>query len=182
MDSFTLNKIIGAVLFTMLGVFGLSLLAEALYEAETPEKPGYAVAVAQTKGHGDEAKKPDAAVVSIGALLTSASAEKGQAATKSCKACHTFEKGGKKKVGPNLWNIVGRKIASVGGFAYSKAIKAKSGEEWSFDNLNAFLTKPKAFIPGTKMGFGGLKKDAKRANVIAYLRSLSDAPKPLPAK
>jgi cytochrome c len=112
-------------------------------------------------------------------LLASASAEKGMATAKQCQACHTFEKGGPNRVGPNLYGIVDRPRASKPGFNYSAAIKAKGGK-WSYDELNHFLTNPRSYIPGTNMTFAGLPRDGQRADVIAYLRTLADSPVPLP--
>ena len=112
--------------------------------------------------------------------MQTASAEKGQAAAKVCQTCHTFEKGGPNRVGPNLYGIVGdHKGEGRNGFNFSAAIKAKGGT-WTIDDLNQFITNPKGFIPGTAMGFAGIQKDSQRADVIAYLNSLSDNPKPLP--
>ena len=112
-------------------------------------------------------------------LLASASVEKGQAAAKQCQSCHTFEKGGANRVGPNLWGIVGRPKASVAGFNYSAAMKAKGGN-WSFDDLNKFLASPRGFIQGTNMSFAGLARDSQRADLIGYLRAQADSPVPLP--
>lgn len=179
MDSFEFNKIAGAVLGTLLVTFGLGIVAEEIFHGEAPEKPGYAIEVAESEAEG-EAAAPQAAVP-IAALLQTADAARGQAAAKPCLACHTFENGGQNKVGPNLWNIVNRPIASHPGFAYSEAVKAKSGEQWSFEALNSFIQNPRAFAPGTKMTYAGMKKDETRADLLAYMRSLSDNPAPLPA-
>lgn len=111
------------------------------------------------------------------AMLASATAEAGKKVSKKCAACHSFTKGGPNKVGPNLWNIVGGKAASVAGYKYSGAMKDMAAN-WEFEELNKFLFKPKAYLKGTKMSFAGLKKSSDRAAIIAYLTALSDSPKP----
>jgi cytochrome c len=177
MNSFELNKILGAVLFTGLCVLALNITAGALFAPVKPEKPGYAVAVPEKKGTGParpaEPEKP------IAELLASASVEKGQTAAKKCAACHSFEKSGPNKVGPNLWGIVGHKVAAHAGFDYSAAMKAKGGE-WTFEALNTYLKNPRADVPGTKMAFAGIPRDSERADLINYLRTLADNPLPLP--
>jgi cytochrome c len=178
MDSFELNKIIGAVLATCIVLLVTNFTANALFAAKPPEKPGFAIA-AKEEGGGKEAPKA-APSEPIEKLLQTASAEKGQAAAKVCQTCHTFEKNGPNRVGPNLYGIVGdHRGEDRNGFNFSAAMKAKGGT-WTYDDLNAFLTNPKAFIPGTAMGFAGIQKDSQRADVIAYLRTLSDNPVPLP--
>ena len=111
--------------------------------------------------------------------MASASVEKGQATAKQCGACHTFEKNGPNRVGPNLYGIIGDHKGEGRGFNFSAAMKAKGGT-WSYDDLNQFIANPKGFVPGTAMGFAGIQKDSERADVIAYLRSLADSPVPLP--
>jgi cytochrome c len=179
MNSFELNKILGAVLATCLILLALNIGASALFAPEKPAKPGYAIAVKET----GEGGKPAAAEPEkpIAVLLASASAEKGAAAAKQCASCHTFEKGGPNRVGPNLSDIVGHERGTGrGGFNFSAAMKAKGGQ-WTYDELNKFLKDPRGYIPGTNMTFAGLSRDSQRADVIAYLRSLSDNPQPLPA-
>ncbi len=179
MNSFELNKILGAILGTCLIVLALNIGAGAIFAPEKPAKPGYDIAVQQHDegtAAATAAKEPEQP---IEALLASASAEKGQATAKQCQACHTVEKGGPNRVGPNLWGIVDRPRASEAGFNYSAAMKAKGGK-WSYDELNKFLTNPRGYIPGTAMTFAGLSREQQRADVIAYLRTLADRPAPLP--
>tara|TARA_B100001146_G_scaffold43649_1_gene37281 strand:- start:732 stop:1262 length:531 start_codon:yes stop_codon:yes gene_type:complete len=123
--------------------------------------------------------KPAVPEQPLNVLLATANVDKGKKVAKKCVACHSFESGGKKKVGPNLYNIMGKNRAGASGFAYSSAIKTMGGK-WGFEDMNAFLKKPKKFMPGTKMSFSGLKKAGDRAAVILYLRSFSDSPVTLP--
>ncbi|MDA0229662.1 MAG: cytochrome c family protein [Proteobacteria bacterium] len=122
---------------------------------------------------GTHAAEEIVASVSIDQLLAVADMAKGQKTFKKCSACHTVDQGGKNKVGPNLWNIVGRGVAVVEGFNYSDAM-ASHGGSWSIAALNEFLANPKGTVPGTKMSFAGVKKDGDRANVMLYLQSLSE--------
>ena len=178
MDSFELNKILGAILATCILVLVTSFASHAVFAPKMPERPGFEIAVKE-EAHGDA---PAAAAPSepIEKLLQTASVEKGAAAAKKCAACHTFEKGGPNRVCPNLWGTVNEKKGEgKGGFNFSAAMKSKGGT-WTFDDLNKFIANPKGFVPGTAMGFAGIQKDSERADVIAYLRSLSDKPVPLP--
>jgi cytochrome c len=182
MDSFEFNKIAGAVLGTALVVIGLSELSKIIYHVEKPEKQGYAIEVAEAEpAGGTEAEAPAAPAESLGTLLASADATKGQAVFKACAACHDPSNGGPNKVGPNLWGIVGRNHGIHEGFTYSEAMAALKDKPWTYEALNAFLTSPKTAVPGTKMAYGGLKKDTDRANLLAYLATLSDSPVPFPA-
>lgn len=182
MNSFEFNKIAGAVLATALVVFGLKELSNIVYHAEAPEKPGYAIEVAEAETGGEEAGGGEAApAVSLGTLLASADVAKGQSAARACAACHDFTKGGPNKVGPNLWGIVGRPHGVHEGFSYSEAMAALKDVPWSYEALDAFMLNPKAAIPGTKMVYGGMKKAEDRANLLAYLATLADTPVPFPA-
>ena len=177
MDSFEFNKIAGALLATCLFLVALNLAAGAIYAPTKPAKPGYEIELPKPSS-GGEAAKP-APEEPFDKLLASASIERGQASAKVCTTCHTFDKGGPNKLGPNLWGVVGRPRASEPGFNYSAAMKAKGGD-WTLDDLNKFLENPRGYIPGTAMGFAGFSKASQRADVIDYLNSLSDNPKPLP--
>lgn len=176
MNSFELNKVLGAVLGTCLVLLAINIGAHAIFEPEKPEKPGYMIAVAKTEGGQQEAKKEE---TPLPVLLASASAEKGERTAKQCAACHNFQKGAGPKIGPDLWNVVGRPVASNEQFKYSAAMKGKGGE-WTFANLSSFLENPRGNVPGTSMTFAGLKNPQQRADVLAYLRTLADNPAPLP--
>ena len=179
MDSFEINKIMGAVLATCLVLLVTNFAANAIFTPKMPEKPGFEIAVKETASGGKEAAAA-APSEPIEKLLQTASVEKGAAAAKKCAACHTFEKGGPNRVGPNLFGVLNEpKAAPTRGFNFSAAMKAKGGN-WSYDDLNKFIASPKGFVPGTAMGFAGISKDSERADVIAYLRSLSENPAPLP--
>jgi cytochrome c len=178
MDGFEINKILGAVLGTLLFTLALNIVAGGLISAKKPAKPGYEIVVEEAPAAGAaQAALPP--TEPIEKRLASATVEKGQSAAKKCIACHSFEKGGPNKVGPNLWEIVGRQRAQKAGFAYSSAMKEMGGT-WTYEDLDKFLTNPKAMVKGTSMAFVGVSKPTERADIIAYLNSLSDNPKPLP--
>jgi len=176
MDSFELNKILGATLGTCLFVIAINIAAGALFSAPKPAKPGYEIAVTEQPAAGAAAAAPDEPIEK---LLASASPEKGENSAKKCQACHTFNKGEPNRVGPNLYGVVGRDRASVPGFNYSAAMKGKGGK-WTIEDLNAFLANPRGSIPGTSMTFQGLPRGSERADVIVFLNSKSDHPEPLP--
>ncbi len=178
MDSFEINKILGAILGTCLVLLVMSFTAGAIFAPEMPEKPGFEIVV-KVEGHAGSEAAAAAPSEPIEKLLQTASVEKGAAAAKKCAACHTFEKNGPNRVGPNLFGIVERARASEAGFNYSAAMKAKGGK-WTYDDLNKFISNPKGFVPGTAMGFAGIQKDSERADVIDYLHTLADSPVPLP--
>ncbi|CAN7151164.1 c-type cytochrome [Devosia sp. LjRoot3] len=181
MDSFELNKIMGAVLGTLMFVMGVGFLAEAIYHPIEDRGPGYALPEPEVAeaGGGEEA----APEVSLGVLLASASAERGAAAVRKCQSCHNFGEGEPNKQGPNLYHIVGASEAHADGFAYSDALleHKAAGDIWTYENLNEFLTNPKAYAPGTKMTFAGVRSPEERADILAYLQTLSPEPVPFPA-
>ena len=179
MNSFELNKILGAILGTCLILLALNIGAGAIFAPEKPSKPGYNIAVKE-KGEGEKAGAAKEPEQPIETLLAKASVEKGQATARQCQACHTFDKGGPNRVGPNLYNIVGSPRGEArGGFNFSAAMKGKGGN-WTFEELNKFLANPRGYIPGTAMTFAGLSRPEQRADVIDYLHTLSDNPVPLP--
>lgn len=181
MDSFELNKMIGAVLFCLLIIMGVNQFGNILVSPKKLAEPAYKIEVAEEapKGGAGAAAKQEEADPPIATLLASANADAGKKAFSKCAACHTPDKGGAAKVGPNLYDIVGAPKGHMDGFSYSDGLK-KTGGEWSYESLYAFLKSPKAYAPGTKMAYAGSKSAKERADLIAYLRSLSDNPKPLP--
>jgi len=178
MNSFEINKILGALLGTLLVLVAVHIASGAIFEPQTPAKPGYVIEVKSEEPAGGAAKAP--AETPIATLLASASADRGANVAKQCEACHNFKEGAGAKIGPDLYNVVDRPIASAQGFNYSAALKGKASGKWDFDTLNKWLTKPSAFAPGTAMTFAGISNEKQRADVIDYLDSLSPNPVPLP--
>jgi cytochrome c len=177
MNSFELNKILGAILGTCLIILALNLAAGALFTPEKPAKPGYVI---QVKAETGEAKPAAKKEVPLPERLAKASVDKGKSIARQCQVCHTLAKGEPNKIGPNLYNIVGNdRGEDRGGFAFSSAMKAKGGK-WTYDELDKFLTDPRGYISGTLMTFAGIENDQQRADVIDYLHTLSDSPQPLP--
>lgn len=172
------NKIAGAVLSTLLVVLGLNMTAGIVFAPKKPAVSGFELP-SEEPAAGGAAAAP-AAEEPIAARLAKADIAKGEKATAACKACHTFEKGGANKVGPHLFDVYGRNEGSVAGFGYSAAMKGRADKTWDADALDHFLKSPKAYVPGTIMAFAGIAKPDTRADVVAYLNTLADAPKPLP--
>src|SRR2546423_11971028 len=177
MDSFEINKILGAFLFTCLCLLSLNIAAEAVFHPIKPAKPGFEVAATEpTGGDTAAAKEPDEPIEK---LLASATVDKGANAAKKSAACHTFRKREPNRVGPHLYGVVGRPKGTEGGFDYSAPMKSKGGN-WTIDDLDKFLTNPLGLLPGTQMSFAGLPRGSERADVISFLNPKSDNPAPLP--
>ena len=181
MDSFEINKIIGAILLTALIVIGLGKFTDFLFHVDKPRESAYKVegleTVVTTTLKGDvKAEKEE---INISQLLALGSIEHGEKIFKKCSACHMNVAGGKNMIGPNLWGVIVRQTASIADYKYSKALTSYS-KEWTFEEMNGFLIKPASYIKGTKMAFAGLRKEKDRASVILYLNSKSDNPKQLP--
>jgi cytochrome c len=174
------NKIALAVLGTLLGTMALGVFSNAVFAPGRPAKPGFELpgVEAATAAPAAAATAPE---VPLPELLAKADPAKGQADTKTCLACHSFDKGGAAKVGPPLWGVVGRPVASIAGFAYSDSLK-KIGGDWTYDKLAAWITKPSTFAPGTKMAFPGEPEANRRADILAFLQKESDSPVPFPAQ
>jgi len=179
MNSFEINKILGAVLGTCLVLLAVHIAAGALFSPPVAAKPGYEVAVKEEQPAKPGAEAAAAAAQPIENLLTSASAEHGAQIAKQCQVCHNLQEGQGPKIGPDLYGVVGRQVASKTNFHYTDALKAKGGT-WTFDALNKWLDDPRADVPGTAMTFAGIKNEKQRADVIAYLNTLSKNPEPLP--
>ena len=179
MDSFEINKIIAAVLMVALLVIGIGKLSDLIFHVEKPEKPGYLVELDQVTTASIAKESSVEEKIDIAALMAMGDVVIGEKIFKKCAACHSINKGGKNNIGPALYNVVGRKVGSVEGYKYSKALAAYD-KEWTFEELNGFLIKPAKWIKGTKMAYAGLRKEKDRASVIKYLNQSSDSPKDLP--
>ena len=180
MDSFELNKIIAAILMVALLVIGIGKLSNIIFYVEKPKTPGYAVEVEQAISTSTEiTSETKEEKIDIAALMAMGDLAHGEKVFKKCAACHSIVKGGANKIGPALYNVVGRKIGGVTDYKYSKAL-AEYGKKWNFEELNGFLIKPTKWIKGTKMAYAGLRKEKDRASVIRYLNQNSENPIPLP--
>ena len=169
-----MTKIIVSIALAVILIVGINKVADTIYEVEKPEKSAYQITVAsQTEESGDSASSDKSG--DIMALLASANASEGEKVFKKCASCHRISKGGKNKIGPALWGVIGRQVGTVAEYKYSKSLIAY-GKKWSFEEMNGFLIKPKEWIPGTKMAFAGLKNEKDRASLILYMNSQSDQP------
>ena len=173
------NKIFAAVLTAGITLMLTGFIADQVFHHEKLEKDAVTIEGASADGHGGAISNKPQLPEPIMAMLATADIEKGAKISKACAACHSFDKGGPVKQGPNLWGVVGKAKASASGFSYSDAMAEKGGE-WDYDALNHLMWKPKKYIPGTKMNFAGLKKAKDRAALIGWLREQADSPAALP--
>jgi len=182
MDSFEINKIIAAVLLTVLIIIGIGKFTDILFHVEKPKESAYkieGVDIASSTNSSSELQAKVVEVVDIKVLLAMGDISHGEKVFKKCSACHQIASGGKNMIGPNLWSVIGRTAGSVNDYKYSKAMVAY-GKNWTFEEMNKYLIKPQAYIKGTKMAFAGLRKEKDRASVILFMNSKSSSPKPLP--
>jgi cytochrome c len=180
MDSFELNKIIAAVLITALIVIGINKIGDSIFYVEKPKQSAYKIeGVELVSSTGIIADVKEVVQLNIREILALGDTAHGEKVFKKCSACHMIASGGKNMIGPNLWSVIGRTAGSVSDYKYSKAMVAY-GKEWTFEEMNSYLIKPRAYIKGTKMAFAGLRKEKDRASVILFMNSKSSSPKPLP--
>ena len=177
MDSFEINKIIAAVLVTVLIVIGISKISDFMFHVDNPQMAAYKVEAMDSDGNVSLATTESD--VDISALLALGSVEHGQKVFKKCKACHSIKEGGGNNIGPKLWNVMFRPVGAVSDYKYSKALTDYK-KEWNWEEMNGFLIKPSKWIKGNKMGFAGLKDEKDRASVILYLNQNGNQPKELP--
>ena len=181
MDSFEINKIIASILLVALLIIGISKISNIIFKVDKLDSSAYKVELPDdgAKQISEENTMKADDKVDISALMALGDIAHGEKVFKKCSACHSIEAGGGNKIGPALYNVVGRKIAAVQDYKYSKAL-VEYKKNWSFEELNGFLIKPQKWIKGTKMAYAGLRKEKDRASVILYLNKYSDNPLPLP--
>ena len=179
MDSFELNKVIAAVLMVALLVIGLGKIADSVFHVKQPKNLGYQVEIESELASSVSGVAETVEKIDIMAIMAQGDIASGEKIFKKCAACHSINKGGKNKIGPALYNVVGRVVGGVDDYKYSKTL-ASYGKEWTFEELNGFLQKPSSYLKGTKMSYAGLRKEKDRASVIKYLNKNSDSPKMLP--
>ena len=183
MSALEVNKIIASLLMVFLIILFIDVAGDILVKKEKKNDDNtltaYLIDIPEENIINSETIKKFTTTELISPLLMNASIEKGEKLFKKCGACHSYEKDGNNKIGPNLWNLINRPKGSINGFSYSKAL-SELGGKWTFEELSEFLYKPKQYAEGTKMNFSGLKKAEDRANLILFLRDHSDNPIPLP--
>ena len=179
MNAFEFNKIAGAVLSALLLMFASKTILDIAEGSHAPHKAAYTLPMSKGGAGGPAAGAAEFDAAKVIALLPKANADSGKDAFRKCTACHTPEKGGANRVGPNLYGVVGREVGKHGGFAYSGPMTGHGGK-WTFEELAKYLHNPRTAIPGNKMAFAGVPDDAELADVLAYLRTLSDSPVSLP--
>jgi cytochrome c len=180
MDSFELNKIMGAILGTCLGLLSLNIAANAIFHPVKPAKPGYAIAVPEKPAAGGD-QKGAPQDPPIEQLLASADLARGETSHNKCISCHTFDKGGRNLVGPNLYGVIGREKGSEAGFNYSAAFKKVMKGPWTIQEISDFIKNPKLMVPGTSMTYAGIPRASERADLILFHNSKSDKPQNLKA-
>ncbi len=169
----------GAILGTCLGLLSLNIAANAIFHPEKLAKPGYEIAVPETPAGGGDKAAPAQPDPPVAELLANADVKRGEVSHNKCIACHTFDKGGRNLVGPNLYGVIGREKGSVPGFNYSAAFKKSMKGAWTPQEISDFVKNPKAMAPGTSMTFAGINRAAERADLIAFLNTKSDNPQNL---
>ena len=179
MDSFEINKIVAAILMVALLVIGIGKISDLIFYVKKPDTQGYVVEVEQVAENSESTTEVIEKKVDIAALMAMGDLDSGEKIFKKCAACHSIIKDGKNKIGPALYNVVGRQVGVVSDYKYSKAL-AGYNKSWSLEELNGFLLKPAKWIKGTKMAYAGLRKEKDRASIIKYLNQNSDNPQPLP--
>ncbi len=179
MDSFEINKIVAAILMVALLIIGIGKISDIVFHVEKPQTPGYAVDVEQAVSLSAESEETTEKKVDIAALIAMGDVASGEKIFKKCASCHSIIKGGENKIGPALYNVVGRQVGGVADYKYSKAL-IEYNKTWTIEELNGFLLKPTKWIKGTKMAYAGLRKEKDRASIIKYLNKNSDNPQQLP--
>ena len=181
MDSFEINKLIAAILLTVLIVIGIGKFADLLFYIEKPKQSAYKIEGLDSSGSQTKLKASvkEEIKVDINQLLALGNLAHGEKVFKKCSACHMIAADGKNMIGPNLWSVIGRTAGSISDYKYSKAMVAY-GKEWTFEEMNSYLIKPQSYVKGTKMAFAGLRKEKDRASVILFMNSKSSNPKTLP--